>query len=320
MYTKPTSLTEFILEEERQFTDATGGFTLLLTQLAYATKIISSHISKAGLVDILGSSGTKNVFSDDVQKIDIFSNSVLVDILSATDQVATIASEELEEPIQVNDNGKYIVYMDPLDGSSNTAVNVSVGTIFSIYRAEKGLLQKGGQQIAAGYVIYGSSDMFVYTCGQGVNGFTLDPSIGSFLLSHPHITIPEAGATYSVNEAYSPLWDVSLQNYIASLKTTQNALGKAYKARYVGSMVSDIHRTLLTGGIFLYPKDQNNIDGKLRLLYEVNPMSFIIEQAGGRTLSNGKSPLTITPSSIHQKVPIVLGSPACVAEYEEKVR
>lgn len=312
MYNKPTSLIEFILEDERKTPNAKGNFTLLLTQLEYATKIIASHVRKAGLVDILGKSGTRNAYQDEVQKIDEFSNNLLVETLLSTDQVFAVASEELEKPMySKNKQGEYVVFFDPLDGSSNMDVNITIGTIFSIYHKSDSLLQPGNKQIAAGYALYGSSDMFVYSCGHGVNGFTLDPQVGSFLLSHPHIKIPQKGTIYSTNEANYPHWDKGLQEYVDNLKTQENP----YKARYIASMVADVHRTLLKGGIFLYPADKKNPEGKLRLLYEVNPMSYVLQQAGGIAVSGDQNPLDIIPTSFHQRASIVLGSPQDIESY-----
>ncbi len=310
MYTKPTTLTEFILQEEKKFKHATGNLTLLLTQIENAAKIIASHIKKTGLVDIIAETGTKNIQQEEVKKIDEFSNKLLVDTLSASGKVGLIASEELEEPVILDKGGHYNVFFDPLDGSSNIDVGVSVGTIFSIYHNGGEFLQPGIKQVASGYILYGTSIMFVLSHGNGVNGFTLDPAIGSFLLSHPNIKIPQKGNIYSVNESQSPLWDKKLYQYIKKLK--ENG---AYKLRYVGSMVADVHRTLLKGGIFLYPENQKNPQGKLRLMYEVNPLSFIVQQAGGKAASGSKNPLDIIPESLHQRVPIVLGSPDDVDYY-----
>lgn len=306
------TLTDFILHEERKVRNATGSFTILLTQIENAVKIIASHIKATGLADILGSTGKKNIFKEEVQKLDELSNALLIETLTVSGQVHAIVSEEEEEPIYVpkSHSGNYIVYLDPLDGSSNIDSNIPVGTIFSIYKKDKGLLQEGKNQIAAGYAIYGSSVMFVYTFGSSVNGFTLDPAIGSFLLSHPDIKVPEKGNIYAINEAYSSSYDNGIINYLTSLKES-----KEYKARYVGTLVADIHRTLLKGGIFLYPKDRKNKEGKLRLMLEVNPMSFIIEQAGGFTLSSNKSPLLIMPKNIHQRTPFVCGSQENVREF-----
>ncbi len=312
MFRKVTTLTEFILKEERCFRKATGSFTLLLTQIENAAKIIASHIKKTGLVDILGQTGEKNIYQEEVQKLDKFSNELLVDILSESGQVYAIASEELEKPIFVKKNsGDYVVFLDPLDGSSNIDVNINVGTIFSIYHKSSNLLQPGSKQVAAGYIIYGSSVMFVYSCGHGVNGFTLDPSMGAFLLSHPQIKIPQKGGIYSINEGYYNLYDDSLKKYLNHLKN----LEKPAKLRYVGSMVADVHRTLLKGGSFLYPANKKNPQGKLRLMFEINPFAFIIQQAGGLAYSGKINPLQIKPNSLSQKAPIVLGSVDNVNEY-----
>lgn len=315
MFQNVTTLTEFILEEESKFPQATGNFTLLMTFIENAAKIISSHIQKAGLVDILGQAGKTNIYDEEVQKLDEFSNKLLIDILSGSNLVATIASEELEEVIQLKNKGHYSIFFDPLDGSSNIDTNISVGTIFSLYKSSGDILKKGSEQIAAGYIIYGSSTMFVYTSGSGVNGFTLDPSIGSFLLSHPNIRIPEKGAIYSINEGYSEMYDTKLLNYLSSLKKS-----KKYKSRYVGTMVADIHRTLLKGGIFLHPADFKNAKGKLRLMFEVNPMSMIVNQAGGKCVTENGNPLEILPESVHQRTPIILGSPNEVDTYLAAVK
>lgn len=316
MYQKVTTLTEFILKEERRFKKATGSFTLLLTHIENAAKIIASHIKKTGLVDIIGLTGEKNIYKEEVQKLDKFSNDLLVDIITESGQAYAIASEELEEPIFIHKHqGKYIVFLDPLDGSSNIDTNVSIGTIFSIYHKNSSLLQPGYKQIAAGYILYGSSVMFVYSFGNGVNGFTLDPAIGSFLLSHPNITIPNKSSIYSINEGNFELYDNLLKNQLRLIKQGS----KPYKMRYVGSMVADVHRTILKGGVFLYPRDKKNTEGKLRLMFEINPLSFIVQQAGGSAYSNGTNPLKITPKNLHQRVPIVLGSKEEVEKWRDKV-
>lgn len=315
MYTKPTTLTEFILEEEKKFKHATGSLTLLLTQIENAAKIIASHIKKTGLVDIIAETGIKNVQQEEVKKIDEFSNMLLVDTLSASGKVGIIASEELAEPVVFDKKGHYNVFFDPLDGSSNIDVGISVGTIFSIYRNEGKFLQAGSKQVAAGYILYGTSVMFVLSHGEGVNGFTLDPAIGSFLLSHPNIRIPQKGNIYSVNESQALLWDKKLYQYIKQLKENGT-----HKLRYVGSMVADVHRTLLKGGIFLYPISQKNPQGKLRLMYEVNPLSFIIQQAGGKVASGSQNPLDMIPETLHQRVPIALGSPDDIDYYLSQTR
>ena len=304
MYQKPTTLTEFILQEEKKHKEATGSFTLLLTHIENVAKIIASHIKKTGLVDIIGTTGAVNASKDEVKKIDEFSNQLMVDTLSKCGQVGVLASEELEEAMLVDKNGRYNVFFDPLDGSSNIDVGITVGTIFSIYHNGDALLQPGKKQVAAGYILYGTSVIFVYTYGDGVNGFTLDPSIGSFLLSHPNIKIPREGNIYSVNESNSKDWDEAVKQYIDSCKEA------GYKARYIGSMVADIHRTLIKGGIFLYPTDTRE-----RLMFEVNPLSFVVQQAGGKAVSDGKNILDIVPKELHQRVPIVLGSPEDVDKY-----
>jgi len=325
MYHKVTTLTEFILNEERKVEDATGSFTLLLTIIENSVKIIGSHIRKTGLVDILGAAGGINTYGEEVQKLDEFSNKLLIDNLLDSGLVYAVGSEELEKMVfSHNMRGDYVVVFDPLDGSGNISTNVSMGTIFSIYKApplsvrakgthsEKELLVKGQEQIAAGYALYGSSIMFVYTVGSGVNGFTLDPSIGSFLLSHPNMTIPEDGKIYSINEGLLDLFDEGHRNYLKNLKKDE------YRTRYIACMVADVHRILISGGIFLYPQNKKAPKGKLRLIYEVNPMSYIIEQAGGKAASSdGKSPLRKKPESIAETYPIALGSKKEVERYLE---
>lgn len=308
MYEKIITLTEFILQKEQQHETATGQFTLLMTHIENAAKIIGSHIRRSGLVDILGASGTTNTSGDSVKKLDVFANQLLVDMLLDSGQVFAVASEELEDPIYAKDKkGEYVVFFDPLDGSSVFDSGQAVGTIFSIYHKSDALLQAGNKQVAAGYILYGATTMFVYTTGDGVHGFTLDPSIGSFLLSHHKITIPESGKEYAINEANMIQFDTQLQEYLLTLKKD------GYKLRYSGAMVADIHRTLLHGGIFLYPRDKKSPDGKLRLLFEVNPMAFIVTQAGGMVFGQGEDLLTIVPTSFHQLAPFVVGSKAEVS-------
>lgn len=307
MYKAVTTLTDFVLEEERKAKSATGNFTMLITHIENAVKIIASHVRASGLVDIMGATGAKNVYGEEVQKLDEFANRLLIDNLRNSGHVYAIISEEMDKPLYARKEhaGKYIVYIDPLDGSSNIDTNCPTGTIFSIYRADGGdLLQEGRNQVAAGYVIYGSSVMLVYSAGNGVNGFTLDPNIGSFLLSHPEIKIPEIRKIYSINEAYESLYPDGLKSYLAYIKQRGD-----YTARYVGSCVADAHRTLIKGGIFLYPANKKQRDGKLRLMLEVNPFAFLTEQAGGVAVGVGrKSPLTILPTKIHQRAPFVMGS------------
>lgn len=316
MFQKVTTLTEFLLEEERKAENATGNFTHLMTQIENAAKIIASHVKKAGLVDIMGATGEKNAYDEEVQKLDAFSNDLLINTLKSSGQVYALGSEELEEPILVEKNsGNYMVFFDPLDGSSNIDVNINVGTIFSIYHKDTNLLQPGNKQVAAGYVLYGSSVMMVYSTGHGVNGFTLDPSIGSFLLSHPDIKVPQNGDIYSLNESYYSRYSPYLQNYIKSIKEEDKEKGKPYKMRYAAAMVADIHRILLKGGIFIYPENSKNPDGKLRLMYEVNPMSYIVVQACGTATSRGVNPLDIVPTLLSQRAPIALGSTKMVEDF-----
>lgn len=303
------TLTEHILKEERNIPQATGKLTLILNQIAEASKIIASHIKNSGLVNIEGKAGTKNIYDEEVQKLDTFSNNLFVDLLTEVGFINMLASEELEKPIILNNNGEYSIFFDPLDGSSNIDTNISIGTIFSIYKNKDNKLQKGASQVAAGYIVYGSSVMFVYTCNNSVNGFTLDPSIGSYLLSHPNIRTPEITNEYSINEGNFNFYDEGVKKYLKSLKE------KPYKLRYVASMVADIHRILIKGGIFLYPSDNKQPHGKLRLMFEVNPLSLIIERAGGKAFSKDGSPLDIPPVDLHQRVPIIMGSKSEVEKF-----
>lgn len=312
-----TTFTDFVLEEEHQLPHATGNFTLLLIQIEQAARIIASHIKASGLVDILGTTGKKNSFQEEVQKLDEFANMLLVKNLTQSGQTFALISEEMPEPLFTPKAyaGDYVVFFDPLDGSSNIDVNAPIGSIFSIYKKSDSLLQPGKKQLAAGYILYGSSVMLVYTTGKGVNGFTLDPAMGSFLLSHKDIQIPETGTTYSLNEAYFPFYDTALQDYLTNFKQKPKA-----SARYIGSMIADVHRTLLKGGIFLYPTDTNHPQGKLRLMLEVNPMSLLISNAGGLAVAIKEDPLEIVPTHIHERAPITLGSKKLVEEYLAQVQ
>lgn len=306
-YRNVQTLTDHLLAHRNQKTIP----TILLHQIENATKIIASHVKASGLVDILGKTGGKNVFGEEVQKLDEFADTLLVNMLLASGHVYALVSEEREKPIYApkEQAGDYIVYFDPLDGSSNIDTNCPIGTIFSIYHKKDGLLPKGKKQLAAGYVIYGSSVLFVYSMGKGVNGFTLDPAIGSFLLSHPNITIPKKGAIYSINEAYS--YAPTIHAYLDHLKKEGKSRG-----RFVGSLVADAHRTFIKGGIFLYPAHKKKPSGKLRLMIEVNPFAFLTEQAGGKALYTGKkSPLAITPKHIHELSPFIMGSQENMDEF-----
>lgn len=313
--TSVVTISRFLIDQERRFPEATGAFTSILHDIALAAKIISKQVNMAGLVDILGRAGTENVHGEQVQKLDVFANDVLYKALDHTGHIAVLASEESEDPIPIPEKfpaGDYVVLYDPLDGSSNIDVNVSIGTIFSIHRkvttGERGTLedclQPGSRQLAAGYVVYGSSTMLVYTTGAGVHGFTLDPSIGEFLLSHPNLRIPDPPSkTYSINEAYYDRWSAGQQRLVSHMKREGG-----FGSRYIGSLVADIHRTLLQGGLFMYPGDRKNPEGKLRLLYEAAPMALVVEQAGGRA-SNGRVPLLdVQPTALHQRTPVYLGS------------
>lgn len=309
-----------ILEMERAHPEATGELTGLLADIALAGKIISHEVNRAGLVNILGLTGTENVHGEAVKKLDIFSHDTLVNVISGgRGEIYMLGSEEMEHPLSLKDNypgGKYIVNFDPLDGSSNIDANVSVGTIFSILRrfpngnmSESEMCkQKGVLQVAAGYIIYGSSTMFVYTTGQGVHGFTLDASIGEFVLSHENITTAKQGKIYSINEGNYNKWDDKLRKYIHYLKEDNKADKRPYSSRYIGSLVADFHRNLLYGGIFLYPADQSNPHGKLRLLYEANPLAMIVEQAGGAASDGYRRILEIEPTELHQRTPLIIGS------------
>jgi len=310
---KGITLTDFILEEQRKQKKARGNFTLLLHQIENAARIIASHVKATGLVDIIGATGEINSFGEEVQKLDEFANNLLTKMLLASGQVYAVVSEEMSEAVFAPEDqaGEYIVYFDPLDGSSNIDTNCPIGTIFSIYHKNRGILQKGEDQVAAGYVMYGSSVMFVYTSGNGVNGFTLDPAIGVFLHSHPDIKIPEKGKIYSINEAYGKYYDKGLNKYLKYLKDETDS-----SSRYVGSLVADAHRTFVKGGAYFYPASSKQPEGKLRLMIEVNPFAFLTVQAGGKVLGIGKeSPLTIVPKNIHQRSPFIMGSKENIEEY-----
>jgi fructose-1,6-bisphosphatase I len=309
-----------ILEEQRlRYPHATGDFSWVLSGITLATKLIADQVRRAGLANVLGSAERRNVQGEDVQKLDVLANQALLHCLGNRGNVAVMASEEDEEPVVVERDrkqGKYVVVFDPLDGSSNIDVNVSVGTIFSILQREPDpsaardplddVLQPGRRQLAAGYVVYGSSTMLVYTTGNGVHGFTLDPSVGAFLISHRSITMPPRGKIYSVNEANADSFPEPYRRFLARLRAGQ--AGRTYSSRYIGSLVADFHRTLLKGGIFLYPPTRSYPGGKLRLLYEANPIAFLAEQAGGRATDGTRDILDIPPTSLHQRTPLVVGS------------
>ncbi|MFM2268173.1 MAG: hypothetical protein RL757_1614 [Bacteroidota bacterium] len=319
------TLDEFIIRRQNDFEYAAGELTGLLRDIGVAAKIINREVNKAGLVNILGMDGSQNVSGDSVQKLDLYANEKLIECLGNSGECAGIASEELDEFVEIpRVTGKtpnYVVVFDPLDGSSNIDVNVSVGTIFGIFRRVSDasgavtmddFMQKGDAMVAAGYVLYGTSTLLVYTTGNGVNGFTLDPSIGEFCLSHQDIKIPKSGKFYSVNQGYYLKFDVEMRRYI------DHCSDMNYGLRYIGSMVSDVHRILFQGGIFLYPNTRKYPRGKLRLLYECSPLGFVVEQAGGRALSLGRNRIMqIVPKHLHQNITIAIGSPETVTEMEE---
>ncbi len=317
------TLGQFIIEKQADFPYAKGELSRLLRDIGIAAKIVNREVNKAGLVDILGTVGdSTNVFGENQKKLDVFADEQFISALKDGGECCFVASEEQEEGIELTDTGvsknaKYIVCIDPLDGSSNIEVNVSVGTIFSIYRrisavgedlTQDDLLQSGLKQVAAGYIIYGSSTMLVYTTGKGVNGFTLDPSIGEFCLSHPDMKIPETGRIYSINEGNYTKFPQGVKKYIKYCQEEDLATNRPYTSRYIGSMVADIHRNLLMGGVFIYPPTAGQPQGKLRLMYECNPIAFIIEQAGGKASTGKERILEIQPKELHQRVPAVLGS------------
>jgi fructose-1,6-bisphosphatase I len=315
-----TTLVQHVRQEEKITPGATGEFTSLMNEIMVASKIVSLEVNKAGIgEDIMGLTGKINVQGEEVQKLDEFADMTFTKIIGQSGTVCAITSEELEYPVIIPPErkpGKYIFMMDPLDGSSNIDVNVGIGTIFSVYRkkstgekvTDEDLLQKGDQQVAAGYIMYGSSTMFVYTSGRGVHGFTLDPSLGEFFLSHPDIKIPQQGSTYSINEGNTENWCEEQRNFIAHLKEKDTTTGRPYALRYIGTLVSDFHRTLLKGGIFMYPKDKKNLNGKLRFAFEAAPLGYIVQQAGGRASNGEKNILDLVPTEIHERVPLYIGS------------
>ncbi len=315
------TLNQFIIDRQADFPYATGEFSRLLYHLAVAAKIVNKKVNKAGLVDILGDAGSSNVQGEEQKKLDVLANEQFILACRNSGECCGVVSEENQESIifdtDLAKNGNYIVCMDPLDGSSNIDVNVSIGTIFSIYRRisprgeaarAEDFLQSGRSQCAAGYVIYGSSTMLVYTTGRGVYGFTLDPSIGEFCLSHGSIVTPPQGTIYSTNEGYLKQFSRGMQQYIADCQIDDPEQKKPYKGRYIGSLVADFHRNLLKGGIYMYPATEAAPKGKLRLLYECNPMAFLVEQAGGLATNGKISILDIAPSSVHERTPLFIGS------------
>ena len=322
------TLGQFIIEKQSDFPYAKGELSRLLRDIGIASKIVNREVNKAGLVDILGEAGSVNIQGEDQKKLDVFANTQFIAALTSGGECCIVASEEEEDFVRIDSpvskNAKYIVCIDPLDGSSNIDCNVAVGTIFSIYRRKSvdgmatidDVLQKGTAQVAAGYVIYGSSTMIVYTTGHGVNGFTLDPSIGEFCLSHPNMKVPEDGNIYSINEGNYVHFPLGVKKYIKYAQVEDAATNRPYTSRYIGSMVADIHRNLIKGGIYLYPTTSSSPNGKLRLIYECNPMAFLIEQAGGLASDGLNRILDIQPTALHQRTSIFIGSEKMVRTAE----
>jgi len=311
------NLTQHLLQQQSHSAESLI-IAQIMNQIVYGAKIISRAVNTAGLIDITGSTGQVNVQDEEVQKLDEFTNGIFLELFRAVPAVAAYASEELPEIISLEESGsrigQYVVAMDPLDGSSNIDFNVSIGTIFAIFKKKNvaDLVNEHTLQaenmVAAGYVLYGSSTIFVYSTGQGVHGFTLDPSIGEFLLSHEHMRVPEVGGIYSINESYSPHWSDMMREYISETKTEKDISGKAKNARYIGSLVADFHRNLLKGGIYLYPADQKHPEGKLRLAFEAFPLAFLVKQAGGKATDGNHNILDIPLKKLHQRTPLWIGS------------
>ena len=329
MANKNQTLGEFIIENQSSFKYSSGELSRLINSIRLAAKVVNHEVNKAGLVDIIGAAGDTNIQGENQQKLDVYANEKFIQTLTNRNIVCGIASEEEENFITINSQdenhqNKYIVLIDPLDGSSNIDVNVSVGTIFSVYRRVtpvgtpvqlEDFLQKGSQQVAAGYIVYGTSTMLVYTTGDGVNGFTLNPAIGSYYLSHPNIKFPENGTIYSVNEGNYTHFPQGIKNYIKYCQKEEG--NRPYTSRYIGSLVSDFHRNMIKGGIYMYPKSSKSSNGKLRLLYECNPMAFLAEQANGKASDGFKRIMDIEPTELHQRVPFICGSKNMVNKAEE---
>jgi fructose-1,6-bisphosphatase I len=330
---KLTTLNEFIMDREDDFEFATGELTRLLNDIAVASKIVARDVRRAGLVDaIQGAQGEVNVQGEDQQKLDVVADNQFIKMFESGGEVCGIASEENDDFVAfestVSKDGKYVVLFDPLDGSSNIDVNVSIGTIFSVFRrtSKQGelatiedMLQTGAEQVAAGYVVYGSSTMLVYSTGCGVNGFTLDPSIGEFCLSHPNMKMPEIGRQYSMNEGNINICEKGIQDFIAHCQEFDPATNRPYSGRYIGSLVADFHRILIKGGIYIYPDTKNHPEGRLRLIYECNPLAFLAEQAGGLATTGRKRILDVKATELHQRVPYIVGSKLMVERLESLI-
>jgi fructose-1,6-bisphosphatase I len=321
-----TTFQQHVLHEQKRFPGATTEFSWLVSGITLATKMIESQVRRAGLTNILGSHGEVNVQGEVQQKLDVYANEALIHCLSLRESIGIIASEENEEPLVLRHDSpaaKYAIVFDPLDGSSNIDVAVTIGTTFAIFRRPEGdkagdplewVLQPGRKQVAAGYVVYGSSTVLVYSAGNGVHTFTLDPMVGSYILTKENLRMPERGGYYSINESYCDRWPKVYAKYLNRLKSGE--MGRRYSSRFVGSMVADFHRTLLRGGVFIYPPNTDHPDGKLRLLYEANPVAFLAEQAGGSASDGRQKILDIQPRDVHQRTPLVVGGKAEMEEFE----
>jgi fructose-1,6-bisphosphatase I len=317
-----TALDRFIKNNQFQFQYASGELSQLLRDIALASKVVNREINKAGLIDIMGSMGSQNSTGEQQQKLDVLANIRFTRALTKGGEVCALISEETESFVDLSNDGKYVIAIDPLDGSSNIDVNVSIGTIFSIYRrkseigtpiSDEDILQTGDEQVAAGYILYGSSTMLVYTTGHGVNGFTYEPTLGEYVLSHPDMTIPESGKIYSINEGSANSFSASVKTYIQYCKDNN------YTARYIGSLVADFHRNILKGGIYIYPATAKDVNGKLRLMYECNALSFIAEQAGGKATDGKGRVMEIKPKDLHQRTPFYVGSKKMVEKAIEGI-
>jgi fructose-1,6-bisphosphatase I len=315
----PTTLTRYILHEQASHPEATGEFSALMAQIGLAGKMVAHDLRRAGLINILGTTGETNIQGETVKKLDELANDTFVRVFQLSGLVCALASEEMEKPVFLSENwsrGKYILLFDPLDGSSNTDVNMPLGSIFSILRyqgkdklpTDADLIRRGSEQVAAGYLSYGSSTMLVFTLGQGVHGFTLDPGVGEYVLSHERITIPAKGKQYAANDGNYHKWPAGTRRYMDWLKESDKATGRPYSARYCGCLVGDVHRMLLGGGIYLYPGESDKPEGKLRLLYEANPLAMVVEQAGGRASTGTQPILEVEAAELHQRVPLIIGS------------
>ncbi len=327
---KLTTLGQFLIERQKDFPYAKGELSRLLSAIRLAAKIVNREVNKAGLVDILGAVGTENIQGEDQQKLDVYADNQFMKSMELRGEVCGVASEEQDSFVVFDNdrsnNASYVIMIDPLDGSSNIDVNVTVGTIFSIYKRKTPIgksvtlddfLQPGTEQVAAGYVVYGSSTMIVFSTGKGVNGFTLDPSIGTFHLSHPDLKIPDNGKIYSINEGNYAHFEDGIKKYLKFCQEIDVPTNRPYTSRYIGSLVADFHRNLLKGGIYLYPGTSIKPDGKLRLLYECNPIAFLAEQAGGKATTGTQRILDIIPTELHQRVPFIVGNTAMVEKVEE---